>query len=102
MPRLLSLSLPVQEALKPVSVDTLHFTLTELIFIFCSHCLLSNTTVIHFAGFYTKLEMFQILRLSSGTSLRLFLGPFTALLVASGNWPLFVLVFILHLNVSAF
>jgi hypothetical protein len=39
----------------------------------------------HIAGFYTKLELYQIVSSLSGTSLRLCLGPFTALLVASDN-----------------
>jgi hypothetical protein len=51
MPRLLPLSLPVQEILKPVLVDALYFTVTELILIFCLKCLLSDTTTTHVAVF---------------------------------------------------
>ena len=85
MPRLLPLSLTVLQILKPVLVDTLYFTVTELISIFCLHCLLSDTTTTHVAVFCTNLEMFQILLSLSETSSRLCLGPFTALLVASDN-----------------
>jgi len=88
MPHLLSLSVPVQEVLKPVLLDTFYFNVTELILIFSLYCLLSDTITMHVVEFYAKLEMFQILRSLSGTSLRLCLGPFTALLVVSDNLPL--------------
>jgi len=45
MPYLLSLSLPVQEVLKPVLVDMFYLTVTELILIFCLHCLLSDKSL---------------------------------------------------------